>query len=167
MKNYLHITILVLTILSCRDNSRKEPVNLNNEMVTINNPQLIDSLRKYQEQNLTKERGGVIVVNFQLENDTSVFYVTSSMDKSLVTSNPPGYFSVVDEFPVLFYTGIEKNLTFDSLYLSDLNKLINPFLEEYLEDEKGDILQVPPNYNPVTWKIEMVNEKVIKSEVLN
>jgi hypothetical protein len=40
-------------------------------------------------------------------------------------------------------------------------------LEEYLEDEDGSIIQVPTNYNPVVWKIEMVYQKIVKTTVLN
>jgi len=67
----------------------------------------------------------------------------------------------------LFYTGIEKSLTFDSYYIANLYKVTNPFLEEYLEDEDGGIIQVPPNYNPVVWKIEMISQKIVKTTVLN
>lgn len=142
-------------------------IPLNFGAVEINSSEFVDSLRGYYKQNLAKERSGVITIDFQLKNDTSIFYVSSIIDKGSIKDTPPGYYSIVDEFPVLFYTGIEKNLTFDSLYLANLYKATDSFLEEYIEDEDGSIIQVPPNYNPVAWRIEMISQKIIKTEVLN
>jgi hypothetical protein len=108
-------------------------------MVDINSFEFVDILREYHKQYLAKERSGVITIDFQIKNDTSIFIVSSIVNKALVNERLPGYYSIVDEFPVLFYTGIEKSLTFDSLYIANLYKVTNPFLEEYLEDEDGSI----------------------------
>jgi len=167
MKKYLCLIGCLLIVLSCQNNNQKQSVPVNFGMVHINSSEFVDSLRGYHKQNLAKERSGVITVDFQIKNDTSIFYVSSIIDKGLVKERTPGYYSIVDEFPVLFYTGIEKSLTFDSLYIANLYETTDPFLEEYIEDEDGSIIQVPPNYNPVVWKIEMVSQKIIKTEVLN
>lgn len=142
-------------------------VNENLGNVRINISELVDSLRGYIVQNLNSERSGVITIDFQVRNDTSVFIISSIIDKGSIKENLPGYYSMVDDIPVLIFTGIEKTLIFDNLYLSNLYMVTDPFLEEYIEDEKGNIIQLPPNYNPVTWKIEMVSQKIIKTQVLN
>lgn len=142
-------------------------IPLNFGVVEINSSEFVDSLRGYYKQNLAKERGGVITIDFQLKNDTSIFYVSSIIDKGLIKDTPPGYYSIVDEFPVLFYTGIEKNLTFDSLYLAKLYEATDSFLEEYIEDEDGSIIQVPPNYNPVAWRIEIMSGRIVKADIIN
>jgi hypothetical protein len=167
MKNYFYLISCFLVVLSCRENNQSKNVTADLGMVRINTPELVDSLRGYYKQNLVNEKSGVITIDFQIRNDTSILYVSSIIDKALIGHNPPGYYSIVDKFPVLFYTGIEKNLTFDSLYLANLYRTIDPFLEEYVEDDDGSIIQVPPNYNPVTWKIEMVSQRIIKTEILN
>lgn len=167
MKKGFYLIGCLLVVFSCQNNNQRANVPLNFGMVAIKSPEFVDSLRGYHKQNLAKEKSGVITVDFQSKNDTSVFYVSSILDKGLIKDNPPGYYSIVDEFPVLVYTGIEKNLTFDSLYLANLYKATDPFLEEYIEDDDGSVIQVPPNYNPVAWKIEMISQKIIKTEVLN
>jgi hypothetical protein len=166
MKRYFYLIICFLIILSCQEKAQKK-ISKNTEGVKINSLELVDSLKGYYKQNLANEKRGVMTVDFQTENDTSVFYVSSVIDRYAIKNNPPGYYSIVDNCPVLFYTGIEKNLTFDSLYLDNLYKTLEPFLEEYFEDEDGNIIQVPPNYNPVVWKIEMIHHKIIRTQVLN
>lgn len=166
MKKHLGLISSLLIVLSCQNNGQKS-ISVNFGMVEINSSEFGDSLRGYHKQNLAKERSGIITVDFQIKNDTSIFYVSSIIEKGLIKERTPGYYSVVDEFPVLFYTGIEKSLTFDSLYIANLYETTDPFLEEYIEDEDGSIIQVPPNYNPVVWKIEMVSQKIVKTEVLN
>lgn len=167
MKNYFYLITCLLIVLSCRENNQSKNLMADFGRVKINTPEFVDSLRGYYKQNLVNEKSGVITIDFQIRNDTSVFYVSSIIDKVSIEQNPPGYYSIVDKFPVLFYTGIERNLTFDSLYLANLYRTIDPFLEEYIEDDDGSIIQVPPNYNPVTWKIEMVSQRIIKTEILN
>jgi hypothetical protein len=167
MKKYFYLISCFLIVLSCKENNQNKNIPANPGMVRINSTELVDSLRGYYKQNLVKEKSGVITVDFQIRNDTSIFYVSSIIDKGSIKDTPPGYYSKVDEFPVLFYTGIERNLTFDSLYITNLYKVTDPFLEEYIEDEDGSVIQIPPNYNPVTWKIEMVSQRIIKTEVLN
>jgi outer membrane protein assembly factor BamE (lipoprotein component of BamABCDE complex) len=142
-------------------------VNENLGNVRINISELVDSLRGYIVQNLDSERSGVLTIDFQVKNDTSVFIISSIIDKGSIKENPPGYYSLIDDIPVLIFTGVEKTLIFDNLYLSNLYMVTDPFLEEYVEDEKGNIIQLPPNYNPVTWKIEMLSQKIIKTQVLN
>jgi hypothetical protein len=136
-------------------------------MVDISSFEFVDILGEYHRQYLAKERSGVITINFQIKNDISIFFVSSIVNKALVKKRLSGYYSIVDEFPVLFYTGIEKNLTFDSLYIANLYKVTNPFMEEYLDDEDVSIIQVRPNYNPVVWKIEMISQKIFKTTALN
>lgn len=167
MKSYFYLIGCFLIVLSCREDNQSKNVTADLGMVKISTPEFVDSLRGYYKQNLASEKSGVITIDFHIRNDTSIFYVSSIIDKASIEHNPPGHYSTVDEFPVLFYTGIEKNLTFDSLYLAKLYRAIDPFLEEYIEDDDGSIIQVPPNYNPVTWKIEMVSQRIIKTEILN
>lgn len=166
MKKYLYLIGCLLIVPSCQNN-KKMSIPLNFGVVEINSSEFVDSLRGYYKQNLAKERGGVITIDFQLKNDTSIFYVSSIIDKGLIKDTPPGYYSIVDEFPVLFYTGIEKNLTFDSLYLAKLYEATDSFLEEYIEDEDGSIIQVPPNYNPVAWRIEIMSGRIVKADTIN
>jgi hypothetical protein len=156
-----------LIVLSCQNNNQKESVPVNFGMVDVNSSEFVDILREYHKQYLAKERSGVITIDFQIKNDISIFFVSSIVNKALVKKRLSGYYSIVDEFPVLFYTGIEKNLTFDSLYIANLYKVTNPFMEEYLDDEDVSIIQVRPNYNPVVWKIEMISQKIFKTTALN
>jgi hypothetical protein len=167
MKKYFYLISCFLIVLSCQKNNQSKNVPINLGMVKINIPEFVDSLRGYYKQNLADEKSGVITIDFRIRNDTSIFYVSSIIDKGSIKDSAPGYYSMVDKFPVLVYTGIEKNLTFDSLYLANLYKVTDSFLEEYLEDEDGSIIQVPPNYNPVTWRIETVSQRIVKTEVLN
>jgi hypothetical protein len=71
------------------------------------------------------------------------------------------------KIPVLFYTGFEKHLQLDSNYLRNLYGDITPFLMEYTEDEEGNILQMPPNYNSAVWKIDIAADSLIQKEILN
>jgi hypothetical protein len=167
MKKILHIISFFLVTISCQKNNPNINTFTNSESVEINSKELTDSLRSYHKKNLNFEGDGVIIIDFRLKGDTLVFYISSRLDKGSIKDNPPGHFSIVDEVPVLFYTGIEKSLTFDSLYISRLYEAIDPYLEEYIEDKDGNVLQVPPNYNPEVWKIEMISNKIIKAEIIN
>lgn len=89
------------------------------------------------------------------------------MDRGSVMNNPPSNYLVINGFPVLLYSGIEKNLIFDSLYLANFHRRVDPLLEEYIEDEERNVIQIPPNYNPVVWKIKVVARKIVKTEIIN
>lgn len=106
------------------------------------------------------------MVDFRNNDNSSTFIVYSSLSEDLKNS-PPSYYTTLGEVPVLFYTGMESHILLDSLYLDNLEKDVSPYLEEYIEDDEGNILQVPPSYNPAVWKIEFEGDSLIKKEILS
>jgi len=161
------ILLIGFVILSCEKKSTNEfSVEHFNTMVEIKNQRLREVLNDYFLENLQGKDEGVIMVNFRNNDNTSTFIVYSSLSKDLKKS-PPSYYTILGKVPVLFYTGLESYILFDSLYLDNLKKDVSPFLEEYIEDDEGNIIQVPPSYNPAVWRIDFEADSLIKKEILN
>lgn len=163
MKTYA-ILIIGVVMFSCEKKSTIEFPNENfGSMVEIRNQNLKGVLNDYFHKNLSEEDYGVITVDFRNNNDTSTFIIYSALSLDLRKS-PPSHYTVLGKVPVLFYTGLERYILFDSLYLDNLDKDVSRFLEDYIVDEKGNILQMPPSYNPAVWKVEIVEDSIIKIE---
>lgn len=161
------VLLIGFVIFSCEKKSTNEfSVEHFSTMVEIRSQRLQETLNDYFIEHLQEEGEGVIMVDFRNNDNTSTFIIYSSLSEDLKKS-PPSYYTVIDKVPVLFYTGLESHLLFDSLYLESLEKDVSPFLEEYIEDDEGNILQMPPSYNPAVWKIEVVGDSLIKKEILN
>jgi hypothetical protein len=161
------ILLIGFVMFSCEKISKNEfPVEHFSTMVEIKNQKLKEALNDYSLENLPEEGKGVVMVDFRNNDDTSTFIIYSSMSEDLKKS-PPSYYTILRKVPILFYTGLESHILFDSLYLDNLDKDVSPFLVRYIEDDQGNILQVPPNYNPPVWRIEIVADSLIKKEVLN
>ncbi len=137
-----------------------------NTMAGIKKPGLSESLNNYWLENLSEKGKGVIMADFGNYDNTSTFIIYSVLSEDIKKS-PPNHDTMLRKVPVLFYTGLERHILFDSVYLSNLEKDVSPFLYEFVVDDENNILQLPPNYNPVVWKIEFEGDSLIKEVRLN
>lgn len=167
MKKYAVLVFVLVVITSCDKISTKESPNaIARNIVIVDNLMFEKVLREYYLENLSKKNKGVITVYLEENTDKQSFIVLSSYWEDL-KELPPSHYTILENIPVLFYTGMEKYIRLDSTYLSNLNQDISPFLIEYVEDEEGNILQMPPSYNPTVWRIEFEADSLIKREILN
>lgn len=167
MKKYVVLVFVLALITSCDKVSTKESLSIISEhIVMVDNLIFEKVLKEYYLENLSKKDKGVIIVYLQEKTDKQSFIILSSYWEDLQKS-PPSYYTILDNIPIIFYTGMEKYIRLDSTYLSNMKRDISPFLLEYVEDEDGNILQMPPNYNPAVWRIEFEGDSIIKKEILN
>ncbi len=134
------VLLIGFMMFSCEKKSANEfSVEHFSTMVEIDNPALKETLNNYLLENLLEEGEGVIMVDFRNNDNTSTFIVYSSISEDFKKSRP-SYYTILSKVPVLFYTGLERHILIDSLYLNNLNKDVSPFLEEspthYLFNEK-------------------------------
>ena len=107
----------------------------------------------------------MITVHFSNEQDTLSWLICSIIRRGALYEKPPSSYSIVDGVPVLIYTGIENELTFDEECLSQLKKEAYPYLFDDLSQNKRTesriILNVPPNFNPEVWRVKFVDGKLV------
>lgn len=154
-------------ISSCQKEQVKENDFTMPGLVEIKNKELRNVIVEYYNQNLTEENTGIVTVDFYSKADTSLFYISITYNKAFLKDRAPGFYSVIDGVPILFFTGLEHSFTFDSLYLSNLDSLLSSALIEYEEDDEGYYIIPPSHMSPQVWKIEMSSGKVTKKEKLN
>jgi hypothetical protein len=139
--------ILLLILITSGDKipTKESPDTITKHIVTLENLAFEKILSEYYLENLAKKNKGVITVYLEENTDKQSFVVSSSYWEDL-KKYPPSHYAILENIPVLFYSGIEKYIRLDSTYLSNIVRDISPFLIEYVEDEKGNILQMPTRY---------------------
>ena len=158
---------MISFFFSCdKNSSMKFSDELKDRMIQIDNRELKKVISEYHLENLTRKGKGVIVVYLEENKEKQTFVISSSYWEDF-QKTPPSYYTIFEGVPIIFFTGLEKYVQLDSSYLHNLEEEISPFLEKYLEDEDGTILQMPPNYNPAVWRIEMLGDSLVSKEVLN
>jgi hypothetical protein len=115
--------------------------------VDISNKILVEHLKKYVfEFRESFIESGIPIVKLDRENDTLAAYISYFLFKEQVYNDPPGYYAVVDNIPVLVYTGFEKFFSYpDEAYNSLFAELGNR-----LKSRDPEII-----YSELIWKVEI------------
>lgn len=156
------IIFLLFFYISCEFEEKKnKQIPEFRNLISLKSESVLEILKHYRLQNLPENKGLVLVDIFAAGGDTVVMNIYSRISIITMDNVIPSYYILVDDIPVLFYTGVEKIVSFDSTYRNHIEKIITPFVESFTEDEDNDVLQLPPSYNPKVWKIEIVNSEVV------
>ena len=156
-KQIFYLSIL-LAFTSCGNRGEKNESNLRSmsNVAKIKNLDIQDSIRQYYYKNLKQYDKGVITLHVTNDNDTSVFIISSILSSFNIAENLPSLYAEVDSIPILLFTGVENEVEQDRAYIKEVQKRIYPHLEE-----------VPPNYNPVAWRIKTVSQRIVDAEIIN
>jgi hypothetical protein len=155
-KQIIYLTIFLI-FTSC---GKKENGDFNLRatfnVCEIKNSVIQDSIRHYHHKNLEQYGKGVVTLHVANNNDTSIFIISSILSSFGIKKNPPSLYAKVDSIPVLIFTGIEREISQDSAFVNEIQTRVHPYLEE-----------VPPNYNPVVWRIKTVSQRIVEADIVN
>lgn len=149
-------TGLTLPFLTCQTEVKQPCGEISMEVAG-----LMDTIRSYANHNL--DEIGLVTIRLKSSEfeDTTYLYIAST--KGL--GDIPRHYFVVDNRPVLVYTGLENLIHFDSSYVHQIETLAKPYIEEWVIAEDGTVLSVPSNYNPEVWKIDVFDRKILHKKI--
>lgn len=169
MKGSLQFILFALNFFilsSCQEKKVKENDLAGQGMIEIKSEELRNVIKEFYQENKIEQDKGIVTVDFHQKMDTSLFFLGLIHNKTFVKNDVPGFYAVVDGTPVLFYTGIEYDFAFDSLYFEKLDELLSPRLFDEQVDEEGFIVSPVPFGNPPVWEVKMVSGEITEKEIV-
>ena len=161
----LYVSIIVLIVFSCHGDYEKF-----SHRITIDNKELLALITEYGQANLGNHpdgKGIIIIDIIQWNNgfppqDTLKMILYSDIHYIKGSFTPPTYYTMVENRPVLIYTGAETFISMEKEYIKEIEQAIFPFLNYY--DPDKDPLDIPSNYSPMAYIATYVDGKLIELE---
>jgi len=96
--------------------------------------------------------------NVNTEDNQIIFYamyVSGVLGRTYIFENPPTYYLIIHNYPVLIYSGLEEYISFSE---SEINQLIKKIEFKLKAKDEG-----PPIFSPI-WKVLVKKSRVIIEE---
>lgn len=159
----IHASLKFLAVLlfACSCSKQSQQTGCRVDVATINVPGILDTLRRYRSQSF--DGFGILTIDCEYSNDSTFLFLSSTRG----LGEMPCHYLMLDEKPVLVYSGAESVLEFSEAYARRIHELIDPFVEKFEVDENGIVKSVPSNFNPIIWKVSVVQGKIVDMTIID
>ncbi len=163
----MKLIVIILLLTSIITSCQKTKKEVSEFEIEIASGQLKNIIIEYNQKILSGKDRAIITLTINNNSDTTILFISSLLEPSqeFIMTDLPSFFTTIDNRPVLVYSGFEKLMSFNKTYIKELEEVMDGYMFEITHDE-GEAIMIPPNYNPIVWKMKFFNNELIEIDNL-